>query len=390
MHIGLLTGGDDKHYAVGLASALASEGVRIDFIGSDNLDCPEVRVPGMRFLNLRGEQSENAALPRKMVRILKYYVRLISYAAVARPKILHILWNNKFDVFDRTLLMAYYRMVGKRVALTAHNVNGARRDQKDRWVNRMSLRIQYRLCDCIFVHTERMKRELVEEFGVSEDAVRVIPYGINVTIPTSSLTAREARARFQLQDGERVALFFGQIAPYKGLEYLVDALSLLVAAQQHVRLIVAGKVKRGWAGYWRNVQDAIANRGIDDRVIQRIQFIHDEDIEQYFKAADVLVLPYTDIFQSGVLFLAYSFGLPVIATDVGSLREDVIDGRTGLVCRPRDPVDLARSIERYFASDLYRTLETRRADIRRLADERHSWTRVGQLTRAAYARLLGS
>jgi glycosyltransferase involved in cell wall biosynthesis len=109
----------------------------------------------------------------------------------------------------------------------------------------------------------------------------------------------------------------------------------------------------------------------------------------YFKAADVLVLPYRFIFQSGVLFLAYNFGLPVLVADVGSMKEDVIEGRTGFMCRPEDPADLARGLETYFASDLYRELARRRQDIRDYALERHSWEKVGDTTRSVYADLLG-
>ena len=107
----------------------------------------------------------------------------------------------------------------------------------------------------------------------------------------------------------------------------------------------------------------------------------------YFNAADVIVLPYLRIFQSGVLFLAYSFGLPVIATDVGSLKEDVVEGRTGFICRPRDPMALAACIERYFNSELFQNLKERRQEIREYANERHSWTKVAEITKQVYSEL---
>ncbi len=119
-----------------------------------------------------------------------------------------------------------------------------------------------------------------------------------------------------------------------------------------------------------------------------MEFIPDEDVELYFKAADIAVLPYTHIFQSGVLFLAYSFGLPVIVTDVGSLREDVVEGETGFVCRPADPLDLAHAIERYFASGIYLDLDRTRERIRKYAKTQHSWDAVGEITRNAYAKAL--
>src|SRR5947209_12876027 len=135
----------------------------------------------------------------------------------------------------------------------------------------------------------------------------------------------------------------------------------------------------------REATSGYVDRG---RIIQRIEHITDEEIELYFKAADVLVLPYNHIFQSGVLFLGYSFGLPVIATDVGSLREDIVEGKTGFVCPPHSPAELARSIETYFASDLFQGLETRGPEIRRFANERYSWSKVAELTEKVYLRLI--
>jgi len=160
--VALLTGGADKPYAFGLATALISRGMVMDLIGSDDLDCPEFHGrPRVRFLNLRGDQRSDASFVRKASRVLIYYTRLIRYAATAEPKIFHILWNNKFEFFDRTLLMLYYKLLRKRIVLTLHNVNAARRDSKDTRLNRLTLRIQYRLADRIFVHTESMKLELI-------------------------------------------------------------------------------------------------------------------------------------------------------------------------------------------------------------------------------------
>ena len=123
-------------------------------------------------------------------------------------------------------------------------------------------------------------------------------------------------------------------------------------------------------------------------MIERIEYIPDDETEIYFKAADVLMLPYAHVFQSGVLFLGYSFGLPVIAADVGSLKDEIIEGQTGFVFCPRDSVDLATTIRRYFESDLYRDLAARRAVIQAYANERYSWSKVATITTAVYSKLL--
>jgi len=403
--VALLTGGFDPHYTFGLATALASKGVFVDVIGGDAVDSLYLHTtPNLKFLNLRGSKWE-AGLASKVWRVLVYYARLVRYAAVAKPKIFHILWNNKFEFFDRTLLMLYYKLLGRKIVITAHNVNfgtmyspnswrSSRSDRapfgwNDSLLNRLSLRVQYLLANRIFVHTEKMKHELMRQFGVPQGKVSLIPYGINNSVPNTGLTPSQAKQGLGVGDDERVLLFFGRIRPYKGLEYLVGAFLQLAAAHRAYRLIIAGQPLEETEKYWDQIQARIDTHRSRGQVIRRIQYIPDEETELYFKAADVLVLPYTHIYQSGVLFLAYSFGLPVIASDVGSFRHDIIEGKTGYLCLPCDAADLANTIETYFESDLFKALDRRRLEIRDYARARHSWDLVGEMTRNVYAELVG-
>src|SRR5579859_3674519 len=134
IEMALLTGCQDRHYAFGLAMALVSTGVSVDVIGSDEIDSPELHAePNLRFLNFREGQSNSTNFAQKLWKVLVYYAKLIRYAAHSRPKILHILWNYKLELFDRTVLMLYYKALGKKIVFTAHNVNQARRDSKDSW-----------------------------------------------------------------------------------------------------------------------------------------------------------------------------------------------------------------------------------------------------------------
>jgi len=387
--VALLTGGDDRSYALGLATALTARGTPLDIIGSDVVDCPEFHEnPGLTFLNLRGDQRPDAGLLRKVTRILLFYARLVWYARGSKAKIFHILWNNKFQFFDRTLLTFYYKLLGKKIVLTAHNVNACKRDGNDTRLNRLTLRIQYRLADHIFVHTEKMKQDLMNDFGVKGTCITVIPLGINNAFPNTDLTAEEARWRLNIGQGEKTILFFGRIAPYKGLEYLVDAFQRFLIRSGGYRLIIAGKLETGCDAYWASVQEAIRENVHSGRILLRADFIPDEETEIYFKAADVLVLPYRHVYQSGVLFLGYSFGLPTLVANVGSLKDEIVQGQTGFVFRPEDPVDLAETIERYFSSDLYADLGGRRQQIRDYANKRYSWDTVGEMTTNVYAGLL--
>lgn len=387
LDIALLTGGQDRHYAIGLGLGLWGKNVAIEVIGSDEVDGPEFHgKPRVRFLNLHRSQ-QGASLARRIVRLIAIYTRLFQYAVTAKPKIFHILWNNKLPTLDRTLLMLLYKAVGKKVVLTAHNVNAGRRDKNDSTLNRITLRCQYALSDHIFVHTNKMKDELVTEFDVNRNKITVIPYGVNNAVPFSALTKRSARHALGLRNEEKVILYFGAIKRYKGLENLVAAFQKL-SHQGDYRLIIAGERKKGHEEYWQSIREAIERDPSQGKILLKIEFIPDSETEVYFKSADVAVLPYTEIFQSGVLFLAFAYGLPAIAADVGSFSDDIVEGETGLLCNPRDPDGLAATIKRYFETDLYKNLESRRCKIRDATFASHSWNTVADLTKDVYFRLL--
>ena len=390
VEVSLLTGGGDRPYAFGLTKGLADHGVRLDVIVSDELDEPSLRaLPNVTLLNLRGSARSDVSAVTKAGRVLRYYARLLAYAAKAKPQIFHILWNNRFEWFDRSLLMLYYRVLGKKTVLTLHNVNTKRRDGRDSLINRVTLQTQYGLADHIFVHTDKMRQELIQEFGVPDSRITVIPFGINNSVPITDLSSEQAKRHLGIQTDEKTILFYGNIAPYKGLEYLVAAFTQVADGNNRFRLIIAGRPKN-CQEYWAKIEKTIRRYVQDGRIIVRAEFIPDHETEAYFKAADVLVLPYTYIYQSGVLFLAYSFGLPVIASDVGSLRHDIVEGETGFVFRAEDIRALQHAIESYFRSELYTNLNEHRPRIAAHASERNSWNTIAPVIVERYSDLLRS
>lgn len=388
LKVALFTGGIDKHYAAGLSKSLASIAITVDLICNSEMDLSATaESPNLNYLPLYPTPQWYGSRVRKLRAYLWAYCRLIRYAATSPAPIFHILWNYKFPLFDRTVLLVYYKLLGKRIAFTAHNVNAGARDGADSFLNRLSLRVQYRLMDHIFVHTEKMKDQLVQLFGVREERVTIIPFGTYDMVPQSALTVSEAKQRLGLHNSDRTILFFGRIVPYKGIDLLFSAFERIALRNPSYRLVIAGETMKESDQQWRQVQRAIEQSSVRDQVIQHIRFIDDHDIELYLKGADVLALPYREIFQSGVLFMAFSFGLPVIATDVGSFRHDIATGVTGYVCRPEDPADLASAFETYFTSELYRELDVRRIRIKDSVQASHSWEIAASKTVDVYAQL---
>jgi glycosyltransferase involved in cell wall biosynthesis len=155
----------------------------------------------------------------------------------------------------------------------------------------------------------------------------------------------EAQARLGVQGN--TILFFGFVRLYKGLEYLLKALPE-VAKRLDVQLLVAGEF---WIpeSYYREFID---DESIADRVKIVNRYIPNEEVPDYFAAADVVICPYVAGSQSGAVQLAYGFGKPVIVTDAGGIADVVKDGKTGLVVPPRDSPALAEAIVRYFEDGL--------------------------------------
>ena len=236
-----------------------------------------------------------------------------------------------------------------------------------------------------------MKAELCQDFAVADTAVTVIRYPVNNAFPDTEITPSASKRQLGLSEDESAILFLGRIVPYKGIESLLEAFRLLLADKEaKYRLILAGEPKKGAEEYRDEVQRVVKANFDPGQVIFRMQFIPDDEMEVYLKGADVLVLPYKQIFQSGVLFLAYTFGLPVVATDVGSFREDIIEGTTGFLCEPGDPAKLAKAVEAYFKSDLFKNLKASRAELKDYAKTNHSWDAAAKLTWKVYAKMWDS
>jgi D-inositol-3-phosphate glycosyltransferase len=388
MRVSLLTGGHDPHYAIPLAAALADAAIHVEFVANDTMETEQgLKHPEISYVNLRGSQDPRAPLRVKVARVLRYYWKLVSYTQRTESKIFHVLWLNKFEWFDRTVLNIFYRLSGKKLVFTAHNVNAHKRDGADTWLNRMMLRAMYALFDHVFVHTEPSKAELVGDFGVDPTKVTVIPYGLNTHVPDTTLSRNEARAHLGLGEDEKILLFFGLIAPYKGLDILVDAMSLLDSQKPNCRLVIAGRAKVGSQQFWTTLKSQLAHEPLCSRVTVVDGYIPDRDIPVLFRAADALVLPYRAIYQSGPLSLAYRFGVPVIATRVGAFDRDIIPDVTGVLCEPESPLDLARAIEWYLRSNMYLNRDVTEKRIREIGLERYSWDQITRTISGVYARL---
>ena len=157
----------------------------------------------------------------------------------------------------------------------------------------------------------------------------------------SIVPKEEARKHLGLPGNENIALFFGFIRSYKGLDLLLEAMHLL--QQPRLKLLIAGEFYEDAKPY----HALIEKYGLKDRLILRTEFIPDSEVRYYLSAAEVVIQPYRNATQSGVTPLAYHFEKPMIVTNVGGLPVLVPDQKVGLVVEP-DPRAIANGITRFY------------------------------------------
>lgn len=152
-----------------------------------------------------------------------------------------------------------------------------------------------------------------------------------------------ARKHLGLKEDEHIALFFGFIRKYKGLDLLLEAMQFVKNDPRNIKLMVAGEFYEDEKEY----NELISKSGIANSLIMRTQFIPDSEVKYYLCAADVVVQPYRNATQSGVTPLAYHFEVPMVVTNVGGLPSLVPHDKVGLVCEP-EPKAIAATISEYF------------------------------------------
>jgi glycosyltransferase involved in cell wall biosynthesis len=185
----------------------------------------------------------------------------------------------------------------------------------------------YRRANQIIVHCRHMQNAVTRHCGRPNSEVHIVPH----------IILSDTKPRPTSDDGNTI-LFFGRIWEYKGLEYLIKAQPQITSERPTAKIVIAGRGE-DFSRYRRMMSDP-------DRFVVINEDVSEEMRSELFSRASVVVLPYIDATQSGVVPIAYQFAKPVVATDIGGLPEMVVDGRTGFVVPPKDPASLALAIVR--------------------------------------------
>jgi glycosyltransferase involved in cell wall biosynthesis len=213
------------------------------------------------------------------------------------------------------------------LVLTIHDPRYHSGDAESKKTPQWATDYGFKQADQLILHGRALADQVHQIFGFKRDMLHVIPHINMCEEPETS--------NIQPQEPGNI-LFFGRIWDYKGLDYLIEAEPFITAKYPNVKIVIGGT-----GDDFQRYRAKMVN---PDRFEVHNRWISSQDQASMFQRASVVVLPYTDATQSGVVPVAYAYEKPVVATSVGALPECVEHEKTGLLVPPRDPVSLANAI----------------------------------------------
>jgi glycosyltransferase involved in cell wall biosynthesis len=359
-------------YDHALAAALARAGAEVELVTSRFAYGEVPQGDGYRtsqsFYRIApGAAGSRLRMAAKLAQHVPDMTRLAGHVRRTRPDVVHFQWLTVQPVDVHLLPLIRRAGGGAPLVLTAHDVlpREPRPGQLD------AQRRLYERVDAVVVHSEHGAARLRGELGVDPAKVHVIPHGAFdhfAALPSQRPLPPELAA---VPRERPVVLCFGLLRPYKGVDALLEAWRGIDDAE----LWVVGLPKM-------DVAPLRAAAPPHVRFVSR--FVADDEIPAFFERADLVVLPYREIDQSGVLFTALGFGAPLLLTTVGGFPEVAATGAAELV-EPGDPAALHAALARLLADPEERARLA--AAARAAAAGPYSWDGVAAQTLALYRSL---
>jgi glycosyltransferase involved in cell wall biosynthesis len=241
------------------------------------------------------------------------------------------------------------------LVVTIHDPRHHAGDMESRKTPQWIMDMGFRRATRVIVHGKKLAESVANQIGISNEKIHVIPHIAIGDVPQDSSDMPHLPA-----EEPHTILFFGRIWGYKGLEYLIRAQPIISRSVPELKIVIAGEGE-DFSRYRELMADPTGFEVIN-------RWVGDEERAQLCRRAAVVVLPYIEATQSGVVPVAYMFSRPVVATHVGALVESVEHGVTGLLVPPRDVGLLAGAIVELLC-DPCRRQEMGRAGNRKLTDE---------------------
>ncbi len=367
-------------YDFGLCKALSEANVDLTFYTCDETDLDQKfnfrfqtnkcfnRIYGKDFILIRG------------IRYFRGALKMIADAKRKKSKLVHLhiyhfAWREFF-------LLWLFRRNNFKVVATIHDVEDFQKYGSE--INTAKYKKFEKRIDRIIVHSDFAKSSLEKYFPeFSADKIHQVPHGDTDFLFTDDCTVTEARQKLNLPIDKQLILFFGQIKKVKGLDVLLRAFALLRKINQNVQLVVAGPT---WKVDEEEFLDIISENKMENDCIMRMEYIANELIPFYFRAADIVALPYRKIYSSGVMIRSLDYASAIVASDLDVFKNVIHDGKNGILFQSENAEDLSKKMLSLLADKLLQ--EKLRIAAKKTADEKFGWKLIGEKVKAIYSLAL--
>jgi len=323
---------------------------------------------------------------RRALRALKLilaWCRLTTYLLQQKPDLVQF---SKINFSFEALFLAVLRKRGLILTQICHEFE--RRESQNpftRLLDRVDSGIYHNFA-ALFFHAKENLERFHTLFDIPRTRTHLIPHGnesLFLTHAAQTDAGTDLRHRYGLAADDNVVLFFGILAPSKGLAVLIDAFAHVIQ-QLPAKLIVAGHPSKfiPVAEYHQQV----AALDLSSAVLFDSRYIPIHEVGALMALANVVVFPYLNSTQSGSLQVAYAFGRPIIASAVGGLQEAVEDGKSGYLVPPANPLILAEKIIALLSDS--EQAARMGAYGQHLSETRYSWKGVSDIISSVYTELV--
>ena len=320
-------------YTFPLANALKNAGVDIKVVIDQKQEKENCLCDRIRLFNT-DEKGINKFL--KLINYIGSYIQIGKILKNGNVNVLHTEWY-AFSPIDYYFLKKYKKEFGLKYIATVHDILPFNEKKYDKYFHRKL----YSLADKIILQAPANVQRFAELFPECSSKTKMIPHGHMIDYVQIE-DKKKSRERLGIPQDKLVFLFFGQIKKVKGVDVLLQAIVKLRKEYSNVYTVIAGSV---WKADFSECQEIIDDNDLSDCLKTDIRYIPDEEVKYFYSASDVCVLPYTDVYQSGVIQLAYGYKKAVVATSLPAFTQFVKENRTGFLATPGDSDSLKAAME---------------------------------------------
>lgn len=325
-------------YTFPLANGLVKHGVDVQLVIDQKKEPENCLCRRKRLFNT---DEKNVGKFAKMKNYISSYRSIYRMLDSQEYDILHTEWYT-FSPIDYLFLKKIKNKFRVRYVATVHDILPFNQKAYDMFFHRRL----YKLADSIILQAPGNMERFATLFPESKHKTKMIPHGhmLDYVEPRNK---KESRKKLGLPMNKTIIMFFGQIKKVKGVDIFLKSLAQLKNRYPNLYAVVAGSV---WKADFAECEEIIEQYGLADCLKTDIRYIPNEDVKYYYSASDICILPYTDVYQSGVIQLAYGYRKPVVATSLDAFTQFVKEGETGFLAAPGDEKSLTAAIERAMAA----------------------------------------